>query len=291
MDENIPLEYVRDICLSRNISFGGNLQLTSVLLLGTPLDAQRNAVACLEIGGARGYVMAPGCDLPFATPPANLEAVTAIAHDPYQRNIVKAMKHEGVKADLLNLSEYGQADKVIVDIITLDSEACAPCQYMVESVKSITPEFEGIVEWREHKIKHKESLVFMTSMMVRNIPTICIDGEITFVSRIPARDDLISAIQKRINAKLRTKIQRRKASIYILGDGEASGRIRDNAEKAITELGADVNIVMVDDPEKIAAYGFAKAQTPVTVLARYQTKTIRTIPEVAIIKEWLKDQQ
>ena len=41
------------------------------------------------------------------------------------------------------MRDYGQADKVIVDIITLDSEACAPCQYMVEAVKTDRPEFEG----------------------------------------------------------------------------------------------------------------------------------------------------
>ena len=31
IDENIPLEHVRDICLQQGISFGGNLQLTTVL--------------------------------------------------------------------------------------------------------------------------------------------------------------------------------------------------------------------------------------------------------------------
>ena len=109
--------------------------------------------------------------------------------------------------------------RVIVDIITLDSEACAPCQYMVDAVRSVAPEFEGIVEWREHKIKYRESLVFMTSLMVRNVPTICIDGKITFVSRIPPRDELVAAIQTRINEKFRMKIQRRRASLYVLGDG------------------------------------------------------------------------
>lgn len=35
VDENIPLELVRDICTRREISFGGNLQLTVALLMGT----------------------------------------------------------------------------------------------------------------------------------------------------------------------------------------------------------------------------------------------------------------
>jgi uroporphyrinogen decarboxylase len=290
IDENIPLDYVRSVCLPRGISFGGNMQLTSVLLLGTAEDSQRNALACMEVAGDTGYLLAPGCDLPYGTPPANLEAVMRIALDPYERDVIRAKAATKTSADLLDLSEYGNSDKIIVDIVTLDSEACAPCQYMVEAVRKVTPEFEGIVEWREHKIKYRESLVFMTSLMVRNVPTICIDGQITFVSRIPARDELIAAIQRRINEKMRTKIQQRKASIYILGDGGAEcQRIRANTEKAIKELGADVDIVEVADPQKIYAYGISPVMLPAVVVARYQVKTTRVIPEPAIIKEWIKD--
>ena len=183
VDENIPLEYVGDICRERGVSFGGNLQLTSVLLLGKPQDAQRNALACLEIGGDRGFVLAPGCDLPYATPPENLDAVYELLVDPYQRDVVRALADAPDEGVRLDLREYGQADRVVVDIITLDSEACAPCQYMVDAVQKVAPQFDGIVHWREHKIKSHESLVFMDSLMVRNVPTICIDGEITFVPR------------------------------------------------------------------------------------------------------------
>ncbi len=189
------------------------------------------------------------------------------------------------------MSEYGQADKVIVDIITLDSEACAPCQYMVEAVKAVTPEFEGIVEWREHKIKHRESLVFMTSLMVRNVPTICIDGQITFVSRIPKRDELVAAIQKRINEKLRLKIQQRRATLFILGreEDEATIRLRANVETAIKELGAEVEVRLQSDPQEFYAYGLAPVQAPAVVLASYQVKSAHGVPEAGIIKEWIKD--
>jgi uroporphyrinogen decarboxylase len=291
IDENIPLDYVRDVCLAKGISFGGNLQLTSVLLLGSAEESQRNALACLEVAGGKGFVLAPGCDLPYGVPPANLEAVARLARDPYERDVLKAKASSKAAADLLDMTDYGGAsDKIIVDVITLDSEACAPCQYMVEAVRKVTPAFEGIVEWREHKIKYRESLVFMTSLMVRNVPTICIDGQITFVSRIPHRDELIAALQKRINEKLRLKIAQRKASIYILGDGgEGCQQIRGNAQRAVTELGADVEIVEVSDLEKILAYGLSPSMLPAVVLARYQVKTTRVAPETAIIKEWLKD--
>jgi uroporphyrinogen decarboxylase len=289
VDENIPLDYVKDICLERGISFGGNMQLTTVLLLGNEVDAQKNALACLEIGGEKGFILAPGCDLPYATPAKNLEAVTQLAQDPYQRDVVRTMSTEESMCEILDMSEYGNADKVIVDVVTLDSEACAPCQYMVESVKAITPEFEGLVEWREHKIKYREALVFMTSLMVRNVPTICIDGQITFVSRIPKRDELIAAIQKRIYEKLRKKIQGRKASFIVLGDGgEECIQVKENIEKAITELGAEMNVEMVHDDNVVYAYGMAPVQTPAVLLAKYEVKSTRKVPEVNIIKEWIK---
>ena len=288
VDENIPLDYVRKICLAHGISFGGNMQLTIVLLLGTPEDAQRNAVACLDIGGPKGFLLSPGCDLPYSTPGANLEAVAEVVHNPYQRSIVQKLAETRREHGVLNMSDYGQTDKVVVDIITLDSEACAPCQYMVEAVRKIAPEFEGIVIWREHKIKQQESLIFMTSLMVKNIPTICIDGRITFVSRIPPRDELIDAIQKRINEKLRGKIKRRRASLYVLGKTEAECKpVKANVQQAVRELGADIDVHVLTDANKILAYGIVR--TPAVVLAHYQVKSEGRVPETLIIKEWIKN--
>lgn len=290
VDENIPLQFVRDVCLPRQVSFGGNLQLTSVLLLGGPVDAQKNAIACLEVGGSKGFVLAPGCDLPYAVPPANLEAIPDVVADEYKRQVVKTMAADRPDRDRLDLEEYGQGDKVVVDIITLDSEACAPCQYMVDAVRKVAPEFEGIVVWREHKIKYRESLVFMTSLMVHNVPTICIDGKITFVSRIPPRDELIAAIQGRINEKFKARIARRKATVYLLCAEAAQGaEVRKRLDRAVSELGAEVAIREVTDPEIIASYGIVASQLPAVVVARYQLKSTRDVPEMAAIKEWIKD--
>lgn len=290
VDENIPLDFVRDECLKRNISFGGNLQLTTVLLLGDEFDAQKNAIACMDVGGAKGHILAPGCDLPYATPPANLQAVVKVARDPYQRDVIRAVATTEEKQQTLDMAEYGHADKVIVDIITLDSEACAPCQYMVDAVRKVAPQFDGIVEWREHKIKYRESLVFMTSLMVRNIPTICIDGKITFVSRIPPKNELIEAIQKRINEKFLMRIRQKKATVYILGkDSEKRRLLRERIEQAKQELGSDVDIVLVEDENAIQSYGVLISQTPAVVIAKHQLKSAGTVMETAAIREWLKD--
>ena len=259
IDENIPLEYVKDVCLKNNISFGGNLKLTVVLLMGTVEDCQTNAMECMERGGSRGFILAPGCDLPMDTPPENLQAITELVHDPYKQDIVRAIEKTEDDIILPNMADYGQADKVVVDIITLDSESCAPCQYMVESVKNIAPEFDGIIEWREHSIKKFKAVTFMNAMMVKNLPTICIDGKIAFTSKIPPRQELIDVIQKRINQKLRMKIKEKKAEVLILGKTEEEcADLEASVKSGMTELGVKLELTKIIGEEEIKAYGISR---------------------------------
>jgi len=288
IDENIPLDYVKEFASEYKISFGGNLKLTLVLLLGTKEDAQKEALECMDIGGKEGFILSPGCDLPIDTPPENLQAITDMIFDNYTQDIVRTMDLQDTDLNLLNMKDYGQTDKVIVDIITLDSESCAPCQYMVEAVKKVTPHFEGIVEWREHPIKKLEGISFMSSLMVKNIPTICIDGKISFVSQIPPKNELIAAVQKRINQKLKLKIKSKKGEIFILGRSEEECReVEKNVQVAVNETGIDLEITSSTDEKMLSSYGVFN--TPAVIVAEYKLKSQGDIPDVAIIKEWIKD--
>ena len=290
IDENIPLDFVKQECLSRRISFGGNMRLTTVMLLGTPVENACHAIDCMGVGGEKGYILAPGCDIPLHTPQENIKAIAKVALDPYEREIALELSktQEACEIPEFDLSEYGRADKVIVDVITLDSEGCAPCQYMVESVKDAVQDFEGIVEWREHKIKHTDGIAFMTSLMVRNIPTICIDGKIKFVSVMPKREELIKAIQNRINEKLRYKIARRRSQVLIFGDdSESSISALENVKDAVKELGVDVEVSLVTDDATFREFGIRTKPTIVT--AKFSVKSAGKVPEVKIIKEWVKN--
>ena len=99
------------------------------------------------------------------------------------------------------LPDYENEEKVIIDVITLDSESCAPCQYMMEAVRGAAAGLEDKVTYVEHKVKFKESVAFMLKLGVSNIPTICIDGEVKYVSIIPEvetlRVDIMEAISKK----------------------------------------------------------------------------------------------
>jgi MtaA/CmuA family methyltransferase len=288
IDENIPLDYVKEIALKNGISFGGNLKLTVVLLMGNEDDAREDALNCLDTGGKTGFILAPGCDLPMETPPVNIKAVADLVHDTYQQNVVRALDKRENTLDIFNMKDYGLADKVIVDIITLDSESCAPCQYMVEVVRKVAPQFEGVVEWREHAIKKMEAVTFMSSLMVKNIPTICIDGKIAFVSQIPPKGELIAAIQKRINEKLKLKIRSKRSEILIYGETkEICGEMAEQVNRAITELGKDIVVKTVVGNEKMASIGVIKGPAVVTV--NYKLKSEGIIPSVDVMKEWIKE--
>ena len=118
IDENIPLDFVKDIALAKGVSFGGNMKLTSVLLLGDEMDSKKDAITCMDIGGKKGFILAPGCDLPMDTPVENLKAVTDLVYDDYLQQATREMEHTS-SLEPADLSGHWIDGKVIVDIITL----------------------------------------------------------------------------------------------------------------------------------------------------------------------------
>lgn len=203
IDENIPLDYVRDIALANQVSFGGNMKLTVVLLMGTKEESQREALECMDTGGKRGFILAPGCDLPMDTPVENLKAVTDMVFDEMLQGELRASTAAVTGVELLDLSAHWRKDKVMVDIITLDSSSCAPCQYMVDAVARAAIPFGDKVVYKEHRIKEKEGVQMMASLGVKNLPTIVIDGNIEFISRIPPVGKISDKISEYLEAKLK----------------------------------------------------------------------------------------
>jgi MtaA/CmuA family methyltransferase len=204
IDEQIPLDKIRDICLSRGKSFGGNMKLTVVLLMGDENDAKIETIECLDAGGDTGFVLAPGCDLPYAVPPANLRAVAELVHDPYQQDVARTLeKKQGDSFDDIELPDYNREQSVIVDVITLNSESCAPCQYMfaaaMQARQQLDKDFK--VDVREHRITTREGVGVMTKLGVANLPSICIDGELKFASLTPDAKTLANQIAERAKAK------------------------------------------------------------------------------------------
>ena len=204
IDENIALPELRRITAARGKSFGGNIRLTTVLLLGAEDDAKLDAIRCIDQGGDTGFVLAPGCDLPYGTPEKNLAAVAAMAHDPYQRDVARSLTASSMDdfSDLV-LPDYEEPSVVTLDVVTLDSAACPPCLYMVQAVESAVARANVPTVMHEHKIRHRDGIGHMVRLGVKHIPTICIDGTPRYESVIPDVDTLVRDIQARYRKKRR----------------------------------------------------------------------------------------
>lgn len=203
VDENVDLALLRALAQKHNKSYGGNIKLTTALLLGGEDDAKLDAIRCLDEGEGPGFILAPGCDLPYATPPENLWAAAQMALDPYQREVARETAQAG-KIDWLNeveLPNYDNEEAVILDCITLDSAACAPCQYMMDAARAAEAQATVPVLVHEHKIKRREGIGVMCRLDVKNVPTICLDGVPVYISIIPDTPTLIEAIERRYREK------------------------------------------------------------------------------------------
>lgn len=156
IDENVSLDYAKELCTKYGISLGGNIKLTVTMLLGDPIQNINDAKNCMQIGGKKGYILSPGCDMPFNTPVENVKAIASVVYGEEVQFMEVKNDVEDIKVEM---PDYTNSDKLIIEIFTLDSLSCAPCQYMVAAVKSAVAGLEDNVQWTEYKIKEKESIV------------------------------------------------------------------------------------------------------------------------------------
>ncbi|MDD3140661.1 MAG: uroporphyrinogen decarboxylase family protein [Lachnospiraceae bacterium] len=198
VDENVDLSKTVEIAKSHNVSVGGNIKLTLTMLFGTPYDNMQDATNCMLIGGNKGFILSPGCDMPYATPIENVQAVTKTVHGDIEDIFHGGNVMEGITYEL---PDYKNADKVIIDCITLDSESCAACQYNMEAVRVAAEPVKDKVEIIEHKIKQKEGVACMMKLGATNVPTICVDGEVKYVSILPDTAELTACFQEAIEKK------------------------------------------------------------------------------------------
>lgn len=101
------------------------------------------------------------------------------------------------------------SDKIIIDVLTLDSVQCAACGYMMESIAALPKEIQDVIQYKEWSIKNKEGVGKFIEMKGRVLPTIAIQGDLLFESIIPQYEELIDAMADRApNAELAAKIRK-----------------------------------------------------------------------------------
>lgn len=196
VDENVNLFKAKEITDRYNITLGGNIPLTTTMLLGTQQDNMKAVIDILDNINHHNYIISPGCDMPYNTPIENTVAVAQAVKNPEDaRKMIE--NYTAIIDDIeVRIPDYSKLDKVLVELFTLDPDQCAACTYMVNSVTDIYDEIKDIADYKVYKYYIREDIARTRKMGLTNLPTMCINGEPKWVSIIPSKEELISEIKK-----------------------------------------------------------------------------------------------
>lgn len=89
------------------------------------------------------------------------------------------------------------AEKITIDVVTLDSVQCAACGYMMESIAALPDDVQDMIQYKEWSIKNKDGIGKFMELGVKVLPSICIEKDIVFPSIIPQYEELIDEMAKR----------------------------------------------------------------------------------------------
>jgi uroporphyrinogen decarboxylase len=197
IDENINLAAAKEITDRYNITLGGNIPLTTHMLLGSQQDNMKFVVDLLDKIDQHNFILAPGCDMPYDVPIENVVGVLQAVRDPEgTRAMLQNYQTAGFDVDAVQLPDYAMLDKPLVEIFTLDSDTCAACGYMRDAALRATQEFGDQVELVEYKFTERENVARVMKMGVKNLPSIYINGELKYSSLIPSNRELVDELEK-----------------------------------------------------------------------------------------------
>lgn len=196
IDENIDIVEVSKTTARFNIAIAGNIPLTTTMLLGTQMDNMKHVVERLDEMAGVNFIMSPGCDMPYDTPPENVIGVAEAMRDPEAaRNLLEGYSASGPDIEV-ELPDYANLERPLVEVFTLDSAACAACMYMLNAAERSVNEFDGKVDMQEYKFTSHENIARAVKLGVSKLPAIYINGELRFSSIIPGNEELVAAIAK-----------------------------------------------------------------------------------------------
>jgi len=171
--------------------------LTTCMLLGNQQDNAKFALDLLDQAGDEGnFIVSPGCDMPYDTPPDNVIAILQALRDPHTARLILANYHAAdLDLDAIQLPDYANLEIPLMEVFTLDSASCAACGYMLSAAQRAADSLQGQVDMLEFKITKPENVARMHKMGIKNLPCILINGEVKFSSLIPSQHELITAIK------------------------------------------------------------------------------------------------
>ncbi len=118
------------------------------------------------------------------------------------------------------------ADKLVIDVVTLDSVQCAACGYMMESIAALPDDVQDMIEYKEWSIKNKDGIGKFMELGVKVLPSICIERDVVFPSIIPQYEELIDEMAKRAPGEMKERLT------SLREKGFQFDKIQENLEKA-----------------------------------------------------------
>ena len=202
VDENVNLLAAKEISEKYNVVIGGNIPLTSIMLLGNQQDNMKFAVELLDsIPVKKNFILAPGCDMPYNVPVENCIGVAQAALETDNvREMVKNYQAEEADLSGVVLPDYANLKKPLIEVFTLDSAQCAACGYMMGAANAAKETFGDAIDMVEYKFIYKENVARCIKMGVPNLPSMYINGELKYRSIIPSRAELEAAVREAIDA-------------------------------------------------------------------------------------------
>lgn len=196
VDENVDLVEAKKVTDQYNIAIGGNIPLTTTMLFGNQEDNMKYVVELLDKIGHDNLVVSPGCDMPYNIPPENtIAAVQAVKHTDIARKMIEG--YEGSEDDIeVELPDYANLKKPLIEVFTLDAATCAACTYMLAAALQAKDEYGDRVDFKEYKYTIREDIARTKKMGVQKLPSIYINGEVKWSSIIPSREQLLAEVEK-----------------------------------------------------------------------------------------------
>lgn len=194
IDENIDIVAAKQITDRYNITIGGNIPLTTRMLLGNQQDNMKFVVDLLEKLPPGNFILSPGCDMPYDVPIENTIGVLQAVRDPHAAAHM-LINYQAVDLNIdVELPDYANLPRPLIEVFTLDSDTCAACGYMMNAARRATNELGGRVDLVEYKFTKRENVARIMKVGVKNLPSIYINGELKYSSIIPSNRELLDVI-------------------------------------------------------------------------------------------------
>lgn len=194
IDENVNIIEAKKITDAYDITIGGNIPLTTLMLHGTQQDNMLYVVNLLDQISHNNLIIAPGCDMPYAVPFVNTIGVQqAIRETEAVRRILANYKAPEEVIEV-TLPDYENLQRPFIEVFTLDSATCAACTYMMGAANEMKAYFGVDIDVSEYKYTEKINIARCKKMGVSNLPSIYINGKLKWSSLIPSKEEFMQAI-------------------------------------------------------------------------------------------------